>query len=67
MVIIVLEQHKEKTMEAAMTSTMYYKGAPNSISIFHRIPMNSVTKVDQLKDAIPMIICRTHMLHMWLH
>ena len=67
MVIIVLEQHTEKNMEAAMTSIMYYKGAPNSIPIFHRIPMNSVPKVDQLKDAVPMIICRTHMLHMWLH
>ena len=49
-----------------MIQTMYYKGAPKSVSNVHRIPMNVISKVDLLRGAIPMIICRTHVLHMRL-
>ena len=54
-------------MEAAMIQTMYYKGAPKSVPNVHRIPMNVIPKVGLLRGVIPMIICRTHMVHMWLH
>ena len=50
-------------METAMIQTMYYKGAPKSGPNNHRIPLNSIPKVGQLKGTISMIIYRTHVLH----
>ena len=54
-------------MEVSMTQNMYSKGAPKSVPCFHRIPMNSIPNVGQLRDVPPMVIGRTHILHLLLH
>ena len=53
MVMIVSKQHKEKkNMGVAMIQTMYDKGAPKSVPNVHRIPMNSIPKVDKLRGTM---------------
>ena len=53
-------------MKAIMIQIMYYKGAPKSVPNVHRIPINVISKIDLLRNAIFMIIYRIHMLHMRL-